>query len=186
MKIRLYFLLPLDKRDEFINDQDMLTNDEYIAKWGKYETNDVFNTPPTLKEVLYKRGLCIDTYLADFIPPKAEDEKQTLSKPGIHGNTFRMKFNKEWIGKATKNEENQEAYNKSIDELIKNFIKVRSKAEVVDVPEESSIINFIPYQQCPICLGKGRVSDDGISSVTSVVCDVCQGAKIIPMYRNEK
>lgn len=50
---------------------------------------------------------------------------------------------------------------------------------------------FIPYQICPKCQGQGMVSKPphvpgdahqwGSTSI-SHQCDVCQGAKIIPMF----
>lgn len=41
-------------------------------------------------------------------------------------------------------------------------------------------MNCIPYQKCPVCDGKGFVWNTGV--ISSVTCDVCNGAKIIPMY----
>ena len=51
-------------------------------------------------------------------------------------------------------------------------------------------VQYVPYQKCPKCNGQGSVSipphvagDVGqwTSSATQYVCDVCNGAKIIPM-----
>lgn len=43
-------------------------------------------------------------------------------------------------------------------------------------------MNCIPYQKCPVCDGKGFVWNTGVSSSVSSPCDVCHGAKIIPMH----
>lgn len=50
---------------------------------------------------------------------------------------------------------------------------------------------FVPYQKCPKCNGQGTVSkppwlagdiDQWSGTATSFPCDVCNGAKIIPMH----
>ena len=50
----------------------------------------------------------------------------------------------------------------------------------------SKKIKHIPYQLCPKCHGDGDLarhnSPSIISTTVSVTCDVCHGAKIIPMY----
>lgn len=57
------------------------------------------------------------------------------------------------------------------------------------MPEEKNS-KYIPYQLCPKCEGQGIVSRppwiagdvyEWSSSATSFTCDVCNGAKIIPM-----
>ena len=57
--------------------------------------------------------------------------------------------------------------------------------------------NFVPYQLCPKCLGQGIVSRppyvtpdiktwESSSTQTSWQCNVCNGTKIIPMFKVEK
>jgi len=43
--------------------------------------------------------------------------------------------------------------------------------------------DFIPYQKCPVCEGTGNVLAPGFTSGCTTVCDICHGAKIIPMHR---
>lgn len=48
-------------------------------------------------------------------------------------------------------------------------------------------IKAIPYQVCPLCKGDGTIFMTPIINGTSVTtgshtCDVCGGARIIPMY----
>lgn len=38
------------------------------------------------------------------------------------------------------------------------------------------------YQRCPICNGEGKVPTP-LSTTTHTICDVCNGAKIIPKYQ---
>lgn len=53
-------------------------------------------------------------------------------------------------------------------------------------------ISFVPYQICPKCNGQGIVSKPSwvagdvnywTSDVSSYLCDLCGGAKVIPMYK---
>lgn len=44
----------------------------------------------------------------------------------------------------------------------------------------------VPYQCCPICNGLGKVLAPNCTSSIYVTCDVCKGAKIIPMYTPTK
>ena len=57
-----------------------------------------------------------------------------------------------------------------LSELIKRF-------------EQYSQQNYTPYQLCPKCNGDGDLARYNSPSITSLcpVCDVCNGAKIIPM-----
>ena len=46
---------------------------------------------------------------------------------------------------------------------------------------------FIPYQCCPKCNGNGYVQNFQMQSTSSVLtnmCDICGGAKIIPMFKH--
>lgn len=49
-----------------------------------------------------------------------------------------------------------------------------------------TILNYVPYQACPICNGKGRIAGNtyGNTYSTSVfsTCPTCNGQRIIPMY----
>ena len=54
-------------------------------------------------------------------------------------------------------------------------------------------VNYVPYQLCPKCQGQGIVSkppyiagdiDQWTDSSSSHSCDVCNGAKIIPMFQS--
>lgn len=40
----------------------------------------------------------------------------------------------------------------------------------------------VPYQLCPKCNGKGWVYPHSALTCSTEPCDVCKGAKIIPMY----
>jgi hypothetical protein len=42
----------------------------------------------------------------------------------------------------------------------------------------------IPYQLCPKCQGAGYMPNQWRSTSATVQCDVCQGNKIIPMFRS--
>ena len=42
-------------------------------------------------------------------------------------------------------------------------------------------LNYVPYQLCPRCNGEGKI-EDKLSSSCFSVCDICLGAKIIPMH----
>lgn len=47
---------------------------------------------------------------------------------------------------------------------------------------KSKIVEYIPYQKCPICEGTGIIIT--ITTIyTKNTCDVCNGTKIIPMHR---
>jgi hypothetical protein len=57
---------------------------------------------------------------------------------------------------------------------------------------ESKEVQFIPYQVCPKCNGQGIVTipdhvvgnvSEWISDKSSYPCNVCNGAKIIPMFK---
>jgi len=44
---------------------------------------------------------------------------------------------------------------------------------------------FVPYQVCPKCNGSGLIINEGFGYGTAPItieCDVCEGAKIIPMH----
>ena len=46
------------------------------------------------------------------------------------------------------------------------------------------MMKYVPYQLCPKCEGVGSLRNPNMgntSSVLVVTCDVCHGAKIIPM-----
>jgi len=43
-------------------------------------------------------------------------------------------------------------------------------------------MKYIPYQKCPICEGQGRTHGGWASSATFVICSICQGSGIIPMF----
>ena len=47
----------------------------------------------------------------------------------------------------------------------------------------SEILNYVPYQLCPKCQGEGEVPncEPGCTYINKKPCDVCNGAKIIPM-----
>lgn len=49
----------------------------------------------------------------------------------------------------------------------------------------ASEANYIPYQLCPKCNGEGIIITitGQITLYTQNICDVCAGAKIIPMYK---
>jgi DnaJ-class molecular chaperone len=52
--------------------------------------------------------------------------------------------------------------------------------------EETLVVRYVPYQLCPKCMGQGRVKAGSMEQSTPrtqtlIVCDVCHGAKIIPM-----
>lgn len=46
--------------------------------------------------------------------------------------------------------------------------------------------NYIPYQLCPKCDGRGNVPNHYPTSLLYLDCDVCNGEKIIPMYSISK
>lgn len=57
--------------------------------------------------------------------------------------------------------------------------------------QEKQGCDFVPYQLCPKCNGQGSVSKPGwvpgdvnqwTNSAVTHLCDICNGAKIIPMY----
>lgn len=57
--------------------------------------------------------------------------------------------------------------------------------------EEIKISKYVPYQLCPKCNGQGTVSKppylagdthEWTSTSLSHQCDVCNGAKLIPMF----
>lgn len=53
-----------------------------------------------------------------------------------------------------------------------------------NVGENEGVI-IVPYQLCPKCLGQGEVFNNmvvGTSVPRTLLCDVCRGAKIIPMF----
>ena len=41
---------------------------------------------------------------------------------------------------------------------------------------------FVPYQCCPVCDGKGQVVAEGFTSAIYQQCVVCKGTMIIPMH----
>lgn len=49
-------------------------------------------------------------------------------------------------------------------------------------------MEYIPYQKCPKCDAKGTVHIAVLNTTGGIgqICDVCNGAKIIPMYKNTK
>ncbi len=60
-----------------------------------------------------------------------------------------------------------------------------------EIERNRSKPEYAPFQKCPKCNGQGTVSKPSYvpgdvsqwsSSATSFVCDVCNGAKIIPMH----
>lgn len=52
--------------------------------------------------------------------------------------------------------------------------------------KKNRVVDYVPYQLCPKCLGAGFVTtyNFGLSTNSSWTngCDVCGGAKIIPMH----
>jgi len=83
--------------------------------------------------------------------------------------------------------------NNKIKTMAKKYYKQPNNDITEDVIYNYSITNTIPYQLCPKCSGQGVVSKqphivDDIhqweSTSSSFVCDVCNGDKIIPMYKN--
>jgi hypothetical protein len=52
-----------------------------------------------------------------------------------------------------------------------------------DIMEEIKIVSVVPYQLCPKCNGYGGVWPEFMgTSACKITCDVCSGAKIIPMF----
>ena len=57
--------------------------------------------------------------------------------------------------------------------------------QIKNVKTGTKIINYVPYQKCPICNGSGIIIQTVFNSTvtyTQNTCDVCGGAKIIPMH----
>lgn len=49
-------------------------------------------------------------------------------------------------------------------------------------PIKYKVLDYVPYQQCPVCHGAGRIQIySTTSSVSYLICKVCDGAMIIPM-----
>jgi excinuclease UvrABC ATPase subunit len=79
-------------------------------------------------------------------------------------------------------------YNKVLEDL-----KKLNKSEVTSVTDK--VVKYVPYQTCPMCGGEGTVVDSdlnyynqlsgqcGISltEVSTKICPVCKGERIIPM-----
>lgn len=53
------------------------------------------------------------------------------------------------------------------------------KLNTVEV--QIKMVECVPFQVCPLCLGTGRIDGLPIETVTSSQCDVCNGSKVIPM-----
>lgn len=47
---------------------------------------------------------------------------------------------------------------------------------------KTKIVNYIPYQTCPVCSGSGTIRKDSINTTCLTICNICKGAKIIPMH----
>ena len=63
-------------------------------------------------------------------------------------------------------------YFKEANQIIRKYIEIYASQQ-----------NYTPYQLCPKCNGDGDLARYNSPSITSLcpVCDVCNGAKIIPM-----
>lgn len=42
---------------------------------------------------------------------------------------------------------------------------------------------YVPYQTCPLCGGVGSIPCGMVSTSITQTCDVCKGAKVIPMHK---
>ena len=49
---------------------------------------------------------------------------------------------------------------------------------------EVKVLECVPYQKCPVCDGEGVIKTPSRIEklLISVTCNVCKGAKIIPMH----
>lgn len=65
--------------------------------------------------------------------------------------------------------------------LINYHEKIKAAKEMYKMVEDGFKHEAIPYQTCPKCNGIGLVSAH--STVLMDPCDVCEGRKVIPMYR---
>jgi DnaJ-class molecular chaperone len=43
-------------------------------------------------------------------------------------------------------------------------------------------LTTVPYQVCPLCLGRGYTEPIGMTSSSLDICTVCNGDKIIPQH----
>ena len=68
------------------------------------------------------------------------------------------------------------------------------KLPIPDMPQKPNAAQYVPYQLCPKCNGQGIVSkppyvagdvNQWSATSSSFGCDVCGGAKIIPMHKIE-
>ena len=58
--------------------------------------------------------------------------------------------------------------------------------QIKNVKTGTKIVNYVPYQKCPVCDGTGiiiRTVFNHTATYTQNTCDVCNGTKIIPMHR---
>jgi len=53
------------------------------------------------------------------------------------------------------------------------------KLSTVEV--QIKMVECVPFQVCPLCLGTGRIDGLPVDTVTSIQCSVCTGNKVIPM-----
>lgn len=73
------------------------------------------------------------------------------------------------------------AANKHQEFVNRRYADVDFRAGVEWERQRDKSIAAIPYQKCPVCDGNGQVFAGGTTSILYKTCDVCNGAKIIPM-----
>ena len=58
------------------------------------------------------------------------------------------------------------------------FTAVKTKKQV----ERFAHKKTVPFQECPICDGSGKILQDGFTSGSYQTCPTCDGKRIIPEY----
>lgn len=64
----------------------------------------------------------------------------------------------------------------------RGFKSIDDSIDLICAMVPNSKREFVPYQCCPVCDGKGQVVADGFTSAVYQPCVVCKGAMIIPMH----
>lgn len=140
----------------------------------------------------------IDNYCscATEIKYETQKDKKMINEPSVHFVTVDLDgqffTDLAQIYNCLTIKENSEKYKelaiKALDNTIKKgYIMVHKDNQLYEgTPFNPSKPKVVPYQLCPKCNGTGKVLNNenwgrGTSfSSTSLICDLCNGAKVIP------